>query len=191
MECLHCGRVPAAEVDLRANTGMVIAARWSALKGPLCKQCGLAAFRHRMNHTLLLGWWGVVAFFLNFHAIYKNLVAWSRLRALHDPWGAPANQPLDPGRPVYARPGMGIVVLLAIGIALVLPGANRGEGATDLAGRCVNVLQDGLDLVDCTEVHDGLVLRMADAAAQCPDGSDDAIRLRRPVTPVVCLDLDR
>ena len=189
--CLHCGRVPTAEVDLRANTGMLVAARWSALKGPLCKQCGLALFRQRMNHTLLLGWWGVVAFFLNFHAVYKNLVSWQRLRAIHDPWGAPTQPPLDPGRPVFARPGMGVVAALCIAIAFLVPATSSDESAADLAGRCVNVMRDGLDMVDCDEIHDGQVLRMASDTSQCPDGSDDAIRLRRPVNPIVCLDLDR
>lgn len=188
--CLHCGRGPTAEVDLRANTGMVVAARWTALKGPMCRQCGIAEFRRRMNHTLLLGWWGVLAFFLNFHAVFKNLVSWQRLRALHDPWGAPAQQPLDPGRPVYARPGMAVAILLVLAAVVLLPDPDD-EATADLAGVCVNVLRDGLDAVDCDEVHDGVVLRTARSSRDCPDGSDEAIRLRRPVDPIACLDLDR
>ena len=188
-ECLHCGRVPTADVELRANTGMVVAARWSVLKGPYCKQCGLALFRQRQNHTLLLGWWGVLAFFMNFHAIVKNLMSWQRLRALHDPWGAPTQPPLDPGSPVLARPGMAVVVgLFAVGYFVV----DAGDSAPpDLTGRCVNLTTDGIETLDCDQVHDGLIADMAGTARECPAGSDDAIRLNRPTDPIACVDLDR
>lgn len=189
-ECLHCGRVPTADVELRAQAGMVVAARRSVLRGPLCKQCGLALFRERMNRTLLLGWWGVLAFFLNFHAIAKNLIAWQRLRALHDPWGAPRRPPLEPGAPVPARPGMAVVVgFFVLGWFLVDSAGDKVP--PDLSGRCVNLVTDGVETVDCAEIHDGLVVRMAAMSSECPAGSDDAVKLSRPENPIACVDLDR
>lgn len=187
--CVQCGRHPAAEVDLRSHTGRVVSFRWTSLKASLCRDCGMAQFRDRMNHTLAAGWWGLVAFFVNFYAIAKNLVAWRKLAGLAPPSGAPTAAPADPGRLMPARSGVWITLVLGIVLASVL--RQPGDSPTHLAGRCVDLQETDVHKVACKGFHDGMVLRVVPSVAQCPATTDDAVRLRRDVTVILCIDEDR
>ena len=43
-----------------------------------------------LRKTLVEGWWGLISFFVNFYAVYTDLVALSRANKLGPPVGAPA-----------------------------------------------------------------------------------------------------
>lgn len=187
--CQHCGRRPTAPVDLRAHTGMVVMARYALLSGFFCRECGMAMFRDRQNHTLIRGWWGVVAFFTNFYAVAKNVISWTRLVALPPPTGRADAPPLDPGRPLFARLGVWVVVALFLAGNVVLDSGDPPN--PDLAGTCVNLGRDGMQRVDCDEIHDGMILNLTTSAESCAAGSDHALKLRRPEPSIACVDLDR
>lgn len=58
---------------------MVLTARRVISKGPHCKECGTATFRHQ-SHTFLLGWWGSRPSVRVFTADYKDTYSWPTLR---------------------------------------------------------------------------------------------------------------
>lgn len=186
--CLQCSRTPTAHVALRSQTGMVLAARYAVLRGPLCRECGTALFRERQNATLLKGWWGGLAFFTNLYAVAVNVVSWYRLTVLDAPRGTTEAAIPARGRPVTARPG--VLVPLALFVAgSYLLGADTPP--TDPTGACVNLRRGGMSIVDCGELHDGRVLRLVASQSSCPVGSDEAVKLRRPAPSLACVDLDR
>ena|SRR5665213_335280 len=88
--CMVCGGTPAARITLRSVVAFVVMGVTSSQHGVFCRDCGLAAFRKRMNQTLLTGWWGVVHFFINLGVILGNLSARSRLMRLGPPTRNPA-----------------------------------------------------------------------------------------------------
>jgi hypothetical protein len=89
MSCQVCQRaVPTVSVTLMQNIGMLVARQSKTLRGPLCRPCGIQAFKSMTLTTMFLGWWGVISFFLTPIFLIANLVAWSSLRALPDD-GAP------------------------------------------------------------------------------------------------------
>ena len=57
--CRLCHRGPAAQATLHQHRGQGLSPRHLVLRGPLCRQCGLVAFRRMTLQTALLGWWGL------------------------------------------------------------------------------------------------------------------------------------
>jgi len=49
------------------------------LRGPLCRQCGLIAWREMTLRTVTLGWWGVVSLVVTPLTLAINIVALVRL----------------------------------------------------------------------------------------------------------------
>jgi hypothetical protein len=73
--CIVCGRRPAALIKVERNVGMVLMHTWHSTDGPFCRDHGIASARRYLLLTLLLGWWGVRSFFLNFKAIAMDVRA--------------------------------------------------------------------------------------------------------------------
>ena len=83
MSCEVCLRgVPTVQVTLMQNIGMLVARQSKTLRGNICRDCGMRAFKSMTLTTMFLGWWGVISFFLTPIFIIANLVAWSSLRGL-------------------------------------------------------------------------------------------------------------
>ena len=88
-QCRQCGRAPAATIHIRRHVGMLVVARMRNLKAPLCREHGEALVKQWLKSTLLLGWWGIIAFFLNFYAVGLDIVALRKVRKLGPPTGVP------------------------------------------------------------------------------------------------------
>jgi hypothetical protein len=111
-------------------------------KGPYCRNCGLAAFRHHQNRTLLQGWFGFFSFFITPISLLLNLYAWQQIRSLAAPQRAADVQskipaPLNPGKPLIQRPGLyvGAMIVLVVASALAVNegptnGGNPNPGST-------------------------------------------------------------
>jgi hypothetical protein len=53
--------------------------RHLVLRGPLCRECGLVAWRRMTLDTALLGWWGLASVVITPVALVLNAVALVRL----------------------------------------------------------------------------------------------------------------
>jgi hypothetical protein len=121
-ECQNCGAHPAVRTSFQSVTSIAIVYVISTNRGWFCRSCGLATFRQRTNRSLLAGWWGVGVIGIPILALFN----WGRLRKvlrLAPPQPtpgvhAPLRAPLDPGKPVWQRPGA--IVAAVVLIALVL-----------------------------------------------------------------------
>jgi len=161
--CKICGRTPIAQIEIKKQTGLVLARQTTKWSGPVCRDCGLALARQYQSHTLLAGWWGFFSFFLNPFTIFKNLTAFRRLRPLTTPQGAPLAPPMNPGRPVWLRPGFLVAIGLAVLLGLVI---REGITHTDVnqlsVGECINVPDsasfNSVESLDCTSPHDAQVV---------------------------------
>jgi hypothetical protein len=79
-------------------------------------------------NTLLQGWWGAISFFATPVTILINLVLRGRVAGLGAPQrvpgivGAASPYPLDPGKPVLARPQSiaAFVVLLLLVVLIIV-----------------------------------------------------------------------
>jgi hypothetical protein len=191
--CVHCGRQPTANVELRSNTGMVLTRRLAVVTGPYCRDCGLALFRRHMDHTLLLGWWGVTSFFGNFVAVARNVRAWSALRRLTAPVGPPEQRPLDPGRPLVGRFGVWAVAAAVLVLALVLSNGGGQSAAERLQGRCIRV--DTVDrkvvAVSCAGHHDGKVVDVVQRNELCPVGTTGVLYFGTDKNQRLCVDAEQ
>ena len=79
-DCRLCHRGPTATACLYEHHGFGVPLRhlW-VLRGPLCRQCGLVAWRRMTGQTLLLGWWGLAALVLTPVTLVLNTVALVKL----------------------------------------------------------------------------------------------------------------
>jgi len=102
LACLTCNQRPAKQVQFRRHTGMLLFWMTQVTSAPMCRQCGVGAFRRYMDYTLWAGWWGIIAFFANFYAIGANLFNRAKLHSLPLPPNQPAR---GPGRSMFLRVG--------------------------------------------------------------------------------------
>ena len=77
--CRLCHRAPAASATLHQHRGLMGKPRHRVLRGPLCRQCGLIAWRRMTLDTAALGWWGVVSVVVTPLTLALNAVALVRL----------------------------------------------------------------------------------------------------------------
>jgi hypothetical protein len=126
--CRICGCAPAAKVTFRGHRGLILLMQFLSMSGPFCRDCGLATFRRMTSSTMLQGWWGLASFFITPITILINLVLRYRVANLGPPQrvpgvvGALSPYPLDPGKPVLARPQAiaAFVVLLVLVVLVIL-----------------------------------------------------------------------
>jgi hypothetical protein len=70
---------------------MILMQRFISARAALCRDHGMALAKEFLQKTLVQGWWGLISFFVNFYAVYTDLVALSRARKLGPPVGAPSS----------------------------------------------------------------------------------------------------
>ncbi len=73
--CQLCGSLaPTKNVRFYQNIGMLIAFQYSSIGGIFCKKCINEEFKKKTLTTLLLGWWGVISFFVAPLFIFYNVI---------------------------------------------------------------------------------------------------------------------
>jgi len=107
LSCRLCGSVPAVNTTFRGHQGMIVLMRFLSYKGPFCRDCGLGTFRHMTSRTLVQGWYSYGSLVAAPITILVNLVRRSKVAKLAppqpNPYG-PSRAPMDPGKPLLARP---------------------------------------------------------------------------------------
>jgi hypothetical protein len=89
LTCQVCGRRPAAQLKVRRHVGMILMQRFVSARPTLCREHGVAIAKEFLRKTLVQGWWGLISFFVNFYAVYTDLLALSKARKLGPPVNAP------------------------------------------------------------------------------------------------------
>jgi len=98
--CQICRRQPAAEFTIRRHVGMIVVQKFVRFRGYLCRDHGIQASKDFLRKTLVQGWWGIISFFVNFYAVYTDLMALSKANKL----GPPVGRPAHPQPPAFAAP---------------------------------------------------------------------------------------
>ncbi|GAA5199005.1 hypothetical protein GCM10023322_73650 [Rugosimonospora acidiphila] len=107
LQCRLCGCVPAAQVTFREHHGLILFMQFVHLKGPFCRDCGLATFRRMTAMTLIRGWYGYASVLITPITVLINLARRGKVANLPQPTRPPtgvSRQPLDPGPVLLARP---------------------------------------------------------------------------------------
>jgi hypothetical protein len=101
---------------------MIVMMQFLHLRGPFCRDCGLAHFREMTAKTLIQGWYGYASFVITPITVLINLIRRSKVANLPQPapppHGAAYRRPLDPGPSLLARPMA--VIGLAIPFVLLM-----------------------------------------------------------------------
>ncbi|MFF4425078.1 hypothetical protein ACFY04_30625 [Streptomyces sp. NPDC001549] len=155
--CRLCGAWPAAHATVRGHQGLIVLMRFLSLRGPFCRDCGLATYRRMSSDTLWQGWWGPLSAFITPVTLLMNLGPRAAFRKLAPPAGGyrPA---LDPGRPMWRRGPVLLFLLPVLLVVLAVPAlfvaaAVFGEPRLS-AGQCVrnegNWIEQELEIESCS-----------------------------------------
>jgi hypothetical protein len=123
LRCRFCGCVPAANVTFRGHQGMIVLMRFLSLKGPFCRNCGLATFRQMTARTLVQGWYGYASFIITPITILINIVRRGTVASLPPPQPFPYGEsrtPMNPEPPLMARPMALIGLFIPVGLFILL-----------------------------------------------------------------------
>ncbi|MEV6773693.1 hypothetical protein AB0N05_34170 [Nocardia sp. NPDC051030] len=102
--CRYCGSTPAVAVDFRAHRGLILLMQFRTMRGPVCRDCGLALFRKMTGDSLVQGWWGPLsAMVFNPFTIFLNLTLRPKVAKLPPPIPGAPSLPMDPGKPLTRR----------------------------------------------------------------------------------------
>ncbi|MFE6838109.1 hypothetical protein ACFVFI_25170 [Streptomyces sp. NPDC057705] len=179
--CTLCGAWPAAPATVRGHQGLIVLMRFLSLRGPFCRDCGLATYRRMSSDTLWQGWWSPLSFFVTPVTLLMNLGPRAAFRRLAPPAGG-HRPPLDPGRPMWRRVPvlLFLVPLLLLFLAiptLVVIGAVVGDDTPHplTSGQCVRNKGDWTDqklvVTDCgSPAAEYRVRRPTDATGPCASG---------------------
>ncbi|MEH1165113.1 hypothetical protein V6V47_06980 [Micromonospora sp. CPCC 205539] len=123
-ECQFCGAQPAAHTQYQSVTSIVILYVISSQRGWMCRNCGLATFRHHTNKSLVGGWWGIGVIAIPIMLI-ANRLRLGRILRLAPPQPTPGvaaqlPAPLDPGKPVMTRSGGIVTIVVLASLVLVV-----------------------------------------------------------------------
>lgn len=170
LPCYICGRGPTAVLSVSRGLGMILARREWTYEAPLCRDHGTAIARNWLVATALMGWWGIVSFFVNWLSIAKDVRAWLAARRLAPAgsvivpsgfgWTAPVENPHVPRFQLVGFAGL-IVALVAFGAWSATYGA-RSVGDLQV-GSCFNDDPTAVDVLEevtsrpCNEAHDSEV----------------------------------
>lgn len=163
-ECDMCGSAPAARISLRTVIGLFFLHRNNQLDFELCKPCGRSMFREAQSATLIRGWWGVVAPWLNIVILVQNVY---KIRS-HSRMNAPRSRdpevmtPFPPGiplaRPVASRlgPWLATLAFLAVVGAIVIDAVEAPAEQSPLTrqiGTCVASEGRAVECDDATAAY--------------------------------------
>ena len=136
MTCRFCGGYPAVEATVRGHQGMIILMRFLKLQGPFCRTCGIASVRDMTSKSLWQGWWGIGSSIINPITMLLNIGPMQKFKRLPEPQPGPG-RPMDPGKPLFQRPAMLMLLLPIAVIALIVVGNLNSTEAKATVGACV------------------------------------------------------
>jgi hypothetical protein len=177
--CELCGWGPAAPTKFNSVTGLVILWKWSTLKAPMCRRCGIAMYNESQRSTLLKGWWGVIAPIATIIAFLSNAARVRAVRRLPEPksraLGAvtPFSEPIAFSRPWYSRPAslvataaaLLIITIVALVLLVPTPG-NLEQPAT--VGSCWSFDEGVGTEVDCGSAEAEYIVSDRRYTSNCP-----------------------
>jgi hypothetical protein len=94
------------------------------VRGPFCRDCGLATFRDMSAKTLVQGWWGYASFIITPITVLINAARRGKVANLQPPQPpaqGPSGRPMDPGAPLLTRPAalIGLSIPLFVIVLIV------------------------------------------------------------------------
>ena len=122
-QCRLCGCVPAADVTFRGHRGMVFIMQFLHLRGPFCRDCGLATFREMTAKTLIQGWYGYASSIITPITVLINVFRRGKVANLQPPQPpahGPYGRPRDPGPPLLSRPSALIGLFIPVALIILL-----------------------------------------------------------------------
>ncbi|MFG2039926.1 hypothetical protein [Dactylosporangium sp. NPDC048998] len=125
LRCRFCGCVPAVQTTFRGHQGIIVMMRFLSVKGPFCRDCGMAAFRDMTSKTLVQGWYSYGSLIAAPITVLINLFRRDKVASLPAPQPLPdgnSRTPMDPGKRLLARPMtiIGLCIPFALVALLVL-----------------------------------------------------------------------
>jgi len=131
-QCRFCGCVPAADTTFRGHRGMLVIMQFRHVRGPFCRDCGLATFRKMTADTLIQGWYGYISFVVTPVTVLINLARRGKVANLPVPMPPPSGQhsrPMDPGPALLARPTalIGLAIPFVLFLVLIVLAAAGGS----------------------------------------------------------------
>jgi len=195
MTCRFCGGYPAADATVRGHQGMIILMRWLKLTGPFCRTCGIASVRDMTSKSLWQGWWGIGSAIINPFIMLMNIGPMQKFKGLPEPTPGPG-RPMDPGKPLFQRPAIAILVLpIALIAAIVFANLNSTEAKAKIGACVVNKgtsVNPDVKVVDCasSEAEYKIVDKIDDSTddSQCGENAEASYRYQNGSTKyVLCL----
>ncbi|WP_433156971.1 LppU/SCO3897 family protein [Kribbella sp. CA-247076] len=154
LQCRFCGAFPAEQATVRGHQGMIVVMRFLKLQGPFCKTCGIATVREMTAKSMLQGWWGIGSMIVNPITMLMNLEPWAKFRKLPDPAPGAPGRPMDPGKPLFRRPAVLMLLLpIALITAIVVINLSTTTASEAEVGACVvnkgTAVSPNVEVVDC------------------------------------------
>jgi hypothetical protein len=112
--------------------------RFLKLHGPFCRRCGIAAHREMTAKSLWQGWWGIASSIINPLTMLINIPQRMKINRLAEPIPGAPGQPMDPGRPVFLRPAILVLLLPVLVLGLLIVSGESDPEFADI-GECVHV----------------------------------------------------
>ena len=94
--CEQCGASPAQLVTSRWHLGMIVYGRTMSRQAVLCSAHGRSLVAGDLVKTLLLGWWGVMSFFINLILVPTQIAELAKAGRI----GESATQERNPAAPL-------------------------------------------------------------------------------------------
>ena len=195
LTCLNCGRSPAVPARFDGAHG-IPDTEWELLvNGPLCHDCGLAAFRNATEWQVSRGWASFASLVLVPASVIDNIGMRHRVARLPRPANAvspdAARTPLDAGRPLLLRwrmvgifvPVLGVVVAIATLVGVVHANQHppfavgtcfqtSGTGEPFQVNDNLSVSVSDVKHVDCGEPHNLITTKVSTDCGGSPTLTD-------------------
>ena len=75
MVCERCGAAPAGAVKSRRHLGLIVYGRTTTTSSLLCREHARSLVLSDLGKTMVLGWWGILSFFINIGVVIGQLLA--------------------------------------------------------------------------------------------------------------------
>ena len=91
--CERCSRVPARVITSRKHLGMIFFGKTWERQGIWCKEHARARVAADLTFTLVLGWWGVISFFITLVMLPALVAELSKIAGMEPPRPLPGTSP--------------------------------------------------------------------------------------------------